>query len=591
MNPEGSAHADIFGHVQQIEQRQSSVTQRAQIHASLYANRDYTNGAESFAPRQFALTENLIASCIDTVCSMIARNRARPTFQTDGGDWSTQQRAKKLEKFTTGLYDQLKIYQQLQEAFRSAGVYGTGGLKVLNDAGEVVVEQAIFGPTPEIIVDESTCVACDPNELFQRKWVDREVLKALYPQHAEVIEKSAPDYSATTQQVRERKQVPVIMAWRLPTGRNKKDGRYVEAIEGATLRDKVYKHDCLPFVFFRWSDPLVGFYGQGLAEQLVGIQLRLNKINKFIARCQDLIAVPRIFGNFGAKGVGMRLDNKIGAMINTRDGRPPTFYTPPAVANETYQEREYLVRRAYELSGVSMLSASSKKPGGLESGAALQEYNDIESQRFAIQAQRFEDMSCSLAELIILVAKETYSGKAKIVPFKARRFVETIAWSDVDPNEDRFRVDVEAASILSRSPAGRIQSVIQLTQAGLITDPAEARALLGHPDLERSRTLADAAFDDIEAVIETLLDGNWDQPEPLQDLNLGIKRVQMAYTRARRDGAPDNVLELLRRWIDTAETLLAKSTPQAAPVQQLPTPEPPTGPPPLEMGMPVMNAA
>lgn len=580
---EGNAHGDVFKYVQSIAQRQTTVTQRAEIHASLYANRDLTQGRETYMPRQFAVTENIVASCVDTVASMIARNRARPTFQTDGAEWSTQQRAKKLEKFVVGTYDQLSVYELLQDMFRDAAIYGTGGLKVMADDGEIVVERAIFGPTPEVIVDETTCNGCEPRELFQRKWVDREVLKLVYPDHADAIGEGKDGFDGLPNSHKEANQVAVVMAWRLPSRPGAGDGRYVECIENATLRDEPYKHASFPFVFFRWQDPLVGFYGQGLVEQLTGIQLRLNKLNKFIARCQDLIAVPRVFGNFGAKGVAARLDNEIGAMVNVRDGRPPTFYTPPAVANETYQEREYLVRRAYELSGVSMLSASSKKPGGLESGAALQEYNDIESQRFAIQAQRFEQASVRCAELLVRVAKEAFKGSKKVVPFKAKRFVESIAWADVDPGEDKYRIDVEAASILSRSPAGRIQSVIQLSQAGLIQDTREARALLGHPDLERSKSIADASFEDIECLIERLLDGQYDPPEPMQDLAAGVQRVQMAYLKARRDGAPEDVLDLMRRWMDAAQALAAKAAPPPAPM--------PAGPPQAALAEQAMNLA
>lgn len=568
-DPEGDAHQAIFAYVQGLEQRQAYVARRAEAHASLYANREFTGGRDTGMPRQFAVTENVIASCVDTATAMIARSRVRATFQTDGADWSLAQRAKRLEHFTEAQFDALHIYDVAQAAFRDACIYGTGGIKVIGDDGDIVVERVVMGPVCEIIVDEEACNNCEPLELFQRKFVDKEVLAELYPEHAEDIRSCPPGYEPYSLRQEKPNQVAVVMAWRLPA-RKGGAGRYVECIRNCTLVDREYKKDHFPFVWYRWSQPLTGFYGQGLAEALVGIQLRLNKLNKFITRCQDLIANPRVFGNFGAKGPSARIDNEIGSLINTRDGKPPTFYTPQAVGNEIYQEREYLFKRAFELTGISQLSATSKKPSGVEAAVAMRELTDIESQRFAPQAQRYERMFCDLARLLIETGKEVYKGSEAKQVYKAKRYVETIPWSDVDPKEDVYLIDVEAASTMSRTPAGRLSAVVEMSQAGLI-DTEEGRKLLDHPDLRRTNDLYNAAHDDIEAVIESLLAGKYEAPEPMQDLGAGIKHVQMAYLKARRDGAPEDVLDLMRRWMSAAGALMQQAAPPP-PTPQATTP-------------------
>jgi hypothetical protein len=323
-------------------------------------------------------------------------------------------------------------------------------------------------------------------------------------------------------------------------------------------------------VWFRWSRPLTGFYGQGIAEELLDVQVRLNQLNRFIQKCQDLIAVPRVFVDVASKTLKVQLDNKVGAIIPYR-GKPPTFFTPQALSAEIYNERDRLVRDAFNRIGVSQLSAQSLKPAGLESAVALREFNDIEGQRFAIQAQRYEQWFKDLARKIIECGRDLYKrGKAPKTVYASRNLVEHIDWADVDMEEDRYALDIEAASILSMSPAARLQAVTELAQVGAIQQP-EVRKLLRHPDLEHSDNIAYADFEDIEAVIEMLLDGKYEPPEPFQNLELGIRRCQLAMLKAKREGAPEDILENFRTWVSQAERELTMS--QAPPAGAPPMPE------------------
>ena len=41
---------------------------------------------------------------IDTIVSKVTKNKPKPTFLTDGGDWDLQQKAKKLTKYCEGIF-------------------------------------------------------------------------------------------------------------------------------------------------------------------------------------------------------------------------------------------------------------------------------------------------------------------------------------------------------------------------------------------------------------------------------------------------------------------------------------------------------
>lgn len=554
---------DIFDHVRTVEEAQSELRQMNLRHARLYCNYDppgldwKASGTRSWRRNFTAVSENVIESVVDTATSMIAKNRPRPTFQTDGADWGQQRKAKLLEKFVWGMFQKAEVYDKAPRIFRDACVFGTGILKVFAEGDEICVERVL---PDEIVVDEMECRSgCMPRQMHQRRFVDREVLKAAFPKKAAQIDLLRPQQTYTTNMQVETHQCVVIESWHLPSGEGAKDGRHCISIEGMTLFEESYAKDYFPFIFVRWNEPVTGFYGKGLAAQLVGIQLKINKLNRFIDECQELVTIPRVFMDVGGRPPKAQLTDKIGQVIPVRGGKKPEFYTAPSVPAEVFQRLEYLKRSAYELAGISQMSAQAKKPGGLESAVALREFNDIETQRFSIVAQRYEHFFLEVARHIVCVAKDMAKrGKNMTSVFYERKFMRRIPWKDVDLDEDVYTMSIEASSIMSRTPAGRLQSVTEMMQAGLI-NPEEGRRLLGHPDLERELDLQNAAIEDIEAAIENMLDGIVEVPEPMQNLSRGLLRVQLAYLKAQRDGAPEDRLDLMRRWMVLAQQQLSST--------------------------------
>lgn len=507
------------------------------------------------------VTENVVESVIDTATSMIGKQRPRATFMTDGALWDVQRRAHKLGLFMEAEFHRLNVYEQGARAFRDACVFGTGGVKIYNLKGKAVVERFLID---ELMVDERECRTGPPKQLHQVKFVDRSVLKAIHAKgkrkaeitylidNANGSDPTGNGYRWTNWRRVERNQVIVIESWHLPSAPGATDGRHVISLDNGVLLDEPWTKDYFPFVFYRWSERLTGFYGRGLAEQLAGIQLRINKLNRFIAKAQDLIAVPRIFVGPEDNHIKQKLSNQVGLICVTRSGKPPTFLTPIAVGPEIYQYKEQLKQSAYQFAGISELSAQSKKPEGLESAVALREFNDIETSRFAIQSQRYESWFLEVARQLVAVYKDIADeGGKPVALWKARKRFETIDWKNVDLEETVYSMTIEASSILSRTPAGRLQAVIEMSQAGLI-DQDEARRLMNHPDLERSMSLFNAALDDAEAVIEDLLEGKFKAPEPFENLALCVHRVQLAYLQAKRDGAPEEILAGFRDWVDLA---------------------------------------
>jgi hypothetical protein len=117
--------------------------------------------------------------------------------------------------------------------------------------------------------------------------------------------------------------------------------------------------------------------------------------------------------------------------------------------------------------------------------------------------------------------------------------------------------------------------------------------LLDFPDLKAFYNMANAGVEDIERQIEKMIDeGEYQTPEPYQNLAYGIRKMQQAYLMYRSQNAPEDRLELLRRWIEDANDLI-KTAQQEVMQSQQPQLAQPAAPPVSDMqalpgaGMPV----
>lgn len=555
-----ACHQEVFDTAEEIEQVQAVLRDAWEEYARLYSNRiEMGITWSNEQPRDeydTLVTKNVVKSAIDTAKSIIAKNRVKVRVLTNGAEWYDKRKAQKLEHYLYGEMKARGAWDIAPQVFTDACVFGTGAFKVFTDDGKVCLERTLIS---EIIVDERTCPRGNPREMFQRKLVDKHVLLEMFDKkfHA-AIEAAACSRDTYADREVPDEMVVVVEAWRL----NK---RHVICIDGATLLDEDYSSDKFPFVFYRWGGPpLTGFYGLGAARDLHGIQIRIHQLNAFIKECQDLIAVPRIFCEAGSQLNPMQLDNEIGKAW-TYHGQPPTFYTPQALNAEIYQYVESLEQAALKYMGISELSAQSLKPAGLESAVALREFNDIETSRFAIQAQMYETMFLELGKRMIQCAKKVYNKKTK-VKFTDRQVIHSIEWGDIDMEADRFDLDIQPASLLSMSPSARLQAVTELAQVGAIQGP-EIQRLLNHPDLQSHADRTTADIKRIEQVEALLLDGEFEAPEPFDNHDLMLPRLQYLILHAKVEGAPEDILENIRTYIAQVEAMKRAAVEENMPPQ------------------------
>ena len=551
----------IFGTVEMLENRQTYRSLANIKHSRLYSNLEilgvyagiYTAPVnDHILPNRISL--NVVKSCVDTVTSKIAKAKPRPVFLTDRGDWALQEKAKSLTQFLDGAFDSMGLYSEKPKSFRDSGVLGTGAVKFYTDETkmEVCCERTII---EELLVDDADGIYGKPQVLFQRRLVNKSVLKDMFPKIPDhIIEEATNGIPNNLNSDMVKDLVKVIEAWHLPSGPNSDDGLHVMCIDNHTLFVEKWDKCYFPFVFDRWTERLLGFWGMGLAEELLGIQLEINKILKNIQLSMHLFAVPRVYLD-NASQINMNgINNDIASFVKYT-GKQPIFHTPQAMAPDVYNHLWNLVQKAYEITGISQLSAQSQKPAGLNSGAAIREYQDVESDRFQIVGQRYETTFLDAARIVIDMTKDLAKKGKVIVKVESDSGMKTINFKDVNLDETKYLMRMFPTSILPTQPAGKLQKVTELVQAGFV-DKETALDLLDFPDIKAATDKALAPRRVIIKMLDKIInEGVYESPEPFMNLALAERIALDTYLYARSKNVDEERLELVRRFIDDVQSL------------------------------------
>lgn len=579
LEPREMVHAHVFGVVKNIEERQQYRYDEYLRYARLYANQEILGLLAGQFSRQVnslnlqnRVTLNVVKACIDTVSSKIGAEKPRVLFLTEDGNWSKSQRAKDLTKYLDGWFQEQEAYDNGAFSFRDSCVFGTGGVKLFEDpSGEQIACERAF--IPEIIVDDVEGMYGKPRQLHQKKNMFREVLKDMFGDVSQKEDRTAIDMATSSMDSHDSESsadmIPVIESWHLPSGPDAKDGRHVISIENRTLLDEPWEKPYFPFVFRRWSKRLLGFYGQGLAEELIGIQIEINKLLRVVQETHHLVVRPQVWIEETSRVPDSHINNQVGGVKRYR-GQPPHFFTPPGLPPEIYNHIETLYRRAFEITGVSLLSATSQKPAGITAGIALQTLQDVESERFALTEEDNQNFYMQIADRVIdMTAELQKKNKKLMVKTKSKNAMEAIKWSDVALDKKDYILRRYPTNILPSTPAGKLQRIQEMMQAGFL-DQTDAQALLDYPDLKQVTNLKTAPREIVFKFIENMLEGKpYAPPEPYFDLTYAKQATQLSYLQAKMGGAPEDRLEALRTFMDDIDTLVDEAKGQApgAPAQ------------------------
>jgi hypothetical protein len=520
------------------------------------------------------LTWNIAKSACDTVAAKISKNKVKVTIVCDNADWHTQRKAEKLDRAVYGLMYAGKFHQVAKRAFNDAEVCGTGIIQVIPGEDGVSYERV---PPYECLVDDMDAQYGKPTRFYRWKLVPRHQLIQKFPKYEMQINQEQGVTSISGDPIME--SILTFEAWALPTSSK---GRHVICCGSVTLLDESFEDKQLPFAFIRWSAPSIGFWGISLVDEITPWQVAINKQLFHISQNMILSSTP--FWLVPKDSVDKRhmANNQIGKIIETTGQAPQRIVGQP-VHPQTIEWLMFLKNEAYAAVGVSQLSARSEKPAGLNSGKAISTYNDIESERFVLIGQSFEEMYVDIFNLTINAAKKVaaINPKFNVMSFTPKGAMEAIDWAAVDMDASKFTVKPYPTSALPQQPEARFAQLQEYMNIGLISQEEFIEMLDLPADMVSMMRRKNAAVYMAKETLAKIVDtGELVRANKYWDLETTLRIAIQELSFLEVNNCPEDTLDLIRTFID--DTLALKDS------LQPPVPTQPTAPVEAVPPMPAM---
>lgn len=576
----------LLGTVAWLKETQQYRYRQASMYARLYSNfplYGWTGQSMSKMAIGQSLpsdrsTMNVIQSAIDTLVARIIQSRPRPVFLTDNGDYKQRKLAKQLNQFINGEFYQTKAYENGEDFLRDSCILGSGVTKVFKCHNKVKVERRLL---TELLVDPSDAMYGCPKVMYEVALIDRSTLEAMFPNSEAKISRAEQAFPDNTDESNKTISdlVMVVEAFRLPSGPESGDGEHIIACTAGMIEEEKWEKDRFPYVIDAYCKRLLGFWGQGAAEQLAGTQQAINRILQTIDQSINLVGVPRVFIEEGSAVVKAHLNNQVGSIVTFR-GTKPTYEVAPCVPMEMYAQLERLIQLAYQQVGISQLAAQGQKPQGLDSGEAIRNYDDLQTDRFSLTQKKYsryyEDLASLIFDTACDIAEETGSYKTVYPNKNGAKEINLPKISD--ELRESMILQCFDSSALPRDPAGRLQKVTEMIQSGMIDIP-EGRRLLDFPDLDQVEQLATASEERILQALDKIVeDGKYTPPDPFMDLQLALKYSVQYYNLYMAANLSEERAEMLRNFNTQVKALIQESM-QPPPMQgQAPQPIAPPEP-------------
>lgn len=457
-----------------------------------YYGFDYKQDSDLFNSAYF----NVIKSVIDSIVSKLANQKVRPFFTPVNGTYKTRRIVKQCQQFFDSYYEFQKIQSKITKAFEESCIFSVGYLFVNPLTYEVEVPpswnvatlntESVYGEPTKLLIKYPNY----PTTLLDKLGINDAEINSEYitlEMYCDITEKVFEVY-----------------------------------INNNQVKSIGYEAERLPIVKIFYNIPILGNYTPSIVEELDGIQTQIDLISAKISAAAQLTPANTTYvlegSNLSPGDINNRIGNVYGVKCPPGMSTLPVMNVTPSPIDPYWQSlMEYYIQKAYEVIGISQLSAMSKKPNGLDSGAALQTMEDVESDRFETQVMQYVNAFIELAKTVIAVIPDT----ADILPNTKQS--KSFKWSDVKKQSDLFKVQYSAQSALSKDPQEKLKQVLQLREQGFLSN-YEVPLYLDLPDLQNAYEGAQAVENAVDALIERCIEeGDTDIPEYIDYQQLAQK--------------------------------------------------------------------
>lgn len=581
---------------QTIEEEQSSYREKTFQHMQMYRNVAMMGyiapgSASAFTYHKTPLSLNVVRNMVNAVHSRITRNRVKAQMQVMGGGWEEKELARDLGAYGLGLALKEGLYDKTPYSFLDSVVTGNGYIKTYpSKRRNKVMFERPFGPNIVVDFGEGADVTQTPGHIYEVKYVSKRVLGKRYEDNPKAVEAIRSLQPATVdgdtffqlQESDSTDRVRIIECYYFNPD-DEFDGRLsIITSTGFELEGAEWKMGN-PYSVERWSAGNLGWYGMGLAEELRGIQAEINRLVRKIAAAQGLLGNPYILADRASNVERRHFTDIMGSIILYSGGKAPNIVAPTTTNPEIYQHLDRLYQRAYEITGISQLSAHGALPPGMESGRAQLVYdNQQDSDRYANVHREHSNIQVEAIRKGILAAQQL--GAKYKVPIYGNSSYKVMSFGDLKERglkDDSWTIQPMAASLLGDTPSGQVEQIDKMMERGMINDPADLADEMLSPDTQAFLALESSPKRVIQmAVGQMLSGGEYVPPEPQDNLALALETANKMYQHARTQKCPEERLAKVRDYMMMVRSLLNRASKTQAPTTGATVPQ---GPPPVPM--------
>lgn len=466
---------------------------------------------------------NVVKSAIDAVVSKISTAHCRPFVNTVKGSFKTIQICKQLQVFFDYYFDEKNVQSKITEALRDACIFDSGYLYLDEINGDIKV--------------------VEPWNVYTRQR-EKNDFRSVYVEFPNASVDSLKDEDFEFLNSGEKRGLYVTIGYFYDT-RSKTKATLVNR----QIRDiSSLQSDVIPVCPIYYTMPIVGNTTLSIADMLKGIQVEVDELMMRISDASVLNPAQTILlGNASNIKVG-QLNNKVGNVVQYNSQNPAgagvDVVTPEFISSQYITLLDNLIEKAYNMVGISQLSAQGKKPSGLDSGVALATQADIESDRFQVLLDQYIRTFTELAKIVVKV----FEANKDII--KPNRYNLKLTWGDVEKEYDKMRIQFSAADNLSKDPSEKLKQLQTLAMAGII--PAtQIASLLELPDINRGYSVANNAWNACQTLIDQCIyEDKYEIPDyvPFQMLKEQIVNMQLSLRTAQgsESGNEDDIKRLIK---------------------------------------------
>lgn len=477
-----------------------------------------TGWSESEPDTTTNVSENIIKSCIDTLTSKIASQKVRPFFNTINGTFKDMSVTKQAQQFFDVLFDEKNVNNEVTDAFKNSTIFDKGVIFI--DKNDVSIRSVL-----------PYQVYVDPREVT-------------YGKPTRVVWKRN-QYPTTLLNVKAKTDIKTVTYYRYWDTKNHIEVEYIPEINH--YKETVWQPDVLPFIWIYYQNPVKGNTSSSVVDMLYGIAMEIDTLMQKVKDASQLSSPLKYLVPEQSNIKVDKLSNRTGEVIKytylpNMSGSPITVATEPLMDPSWMQTISTLKQDAYELVGISQLSASSQKPKGLNSGVALSTMEDIESDRYQTQLNSVVRLYTDIAKTLIQILP----GDADILPTSMMN--SSLKWSDVLEMKEKMRLQFSAAESLSKDPSEKLKQLQALVGAGVIPQSRMA-TLMELPDLQQGYSLSNNSINAVLQVINNCIDNDiYDIPVYIYNplLKDEILSTCLSLTNGREENKPlvDKLMKL-----------------------------------------------